>query len=85
MNRKNATDLKTKMNMKKWILDYKLYFIGAAIGGIVGFLYWKYIGCVTGTCAITSKPLNSTLYFAFFGSILLSFFKKESTDKQAGR
>jgi hypothetical protein len=68
--------------MIKWILDYKLYFIGAIIGGIAGFLYWKYVGCVTGTCAITSKPLNSTLYFAFFGSILLSFFKKEKSSKQ---
>lgn len=68
--------------MKKWVLDYKLYFIGAIVGGIAGFLYWKYVGCVTGTCAITSKPLNSTLYFAFFGSILLSFFKKEKSSKQ---
>jgi hypothetical protein len=71
--------------MKKWMLDYKLYFIGAIIGGIAGFLYWKYVGCVTGTCAITSKPLNSTLYFAFFGSVLLSFFKKEKTNRQTGK
>jgi hypothetical protein len=71
--------------MKKWMLDYKLYFIGAIAGGVAGFLYWKYVGCVTGTCAITSKPLNSTLYFAFLGAILLSFLKKEKPDKQAGR
>ena len=68
--------------MKTWILINKLYFVGAILGGIAGFLYWKYVGCVTGTCAITSKPLNSTLYFAFFGSVLLSFFKKEKTNKQ---
>ena len=68
--------------MKKWVLDYKLYFIGAIIGGVAGFLYWKYVGCITGTCAITSKPLNSTLYFAFFGAVLLSFFKKEKTERQ---
>jgi hypothetical protein len=67
--------------MKKWILNNKLYFIGAVLGGICGFLYWKYVGCLTGTCAITSKPLNSTLYFAFFGSVLLSFFKKEKRQK----
>lgn len=63
--------------MKKWILENKLYFIGAFLGAMAGFLYWKYVGCVTGTCAITSKPLNSTLYFAFLGAVLLSFFKKE--------
>jgi hypothetical protein len=71
--------------MKNWILTNKLYFVGAILGGIAGFLYWKYVGCVTGTCAITSKPLNSTLYFAFFGSVLLSFFKKEKTNKQTGK
>lgn len=72
------------MNIKNWMLHYKLYFIGAVIGGIAGFLYWKYVGCITGTCAITSKPLNSTLYFAFFGAILLGFFKKEQSGGQAG-
>lgn len=71
--------------MKKWMLDYKLYLIGAVIGGLIGFVYWKHVGCVTGTCAITSKPLNSTLYFAFFGAILLSFFKKEKTGGQTDR
>jgi uncharacterized membrane protein YdjX (TVP38/TMEM64 family) len=71
--------------MKKWIISNKLYFIGALLGGLAGFLYWKYVGCLTGTCAITSKPLNSTLYFAFFGAVLLSFFKKEKTKNQTGQ
>jgi len=63
--------------MKKWIWYHQLYLIGAVVGAITGFLYWKYVGCVTGTCAITSKPLNSSLYFAFFGAVLFGFFKKE--------
>lgn len=64
--------------MKKWIQSNKLYFIGGLLGGLAGLLYWKYIGCVTGTCAITSNPLRSTLYFAFFGAIVFSFFKKDT-------
>ena len=67
--------------MRKWIFDYKLYVIGALAGAVAGFLYWKYVGCITGTCAITSKPLNSTIYFAFFGSVLFGFFKKEKKQK----
>lgn len=50
--------------------------IGAAAGAIAGFLYWKYVGCVTGTCAITSSPTRSTIYFALMGSLLFNLFKK---------
>lgn len=44
--------------------------IGAAIGGTLGFLYYKLIGCSSGTCPITSKPLNSILYGAVMGLLL---------------
>ena len=67
--------------MKKWIFQNKLYFIGALLGGLGGFLYWKYIGCLTGTCTITSRPLNSALYFAFFGAFLLGSFRKPRSGK----
>ena len=63
--------------MKNWIVKNKLYFIGAAIGAVGGFLYWKFVGCVTGTCAITSNPVRSTIYFAVFGALIFSSFKKE--------
>lgn len=63
--------------MKSWILKNKLYGIGAIAGAIAGFLYWKYVGCLTGTCAITSNPIRSTVYFAVVGAFLFSLFKKE--------
>lgn len=63
--------------MKNWIIKNRLYFIGAALGAIAGLLYWKYVGCLTGTCSITSDPINSTIYFALFGSVLLGAFKKQ--------
>jgi hypothetical protein len=63
--------------MKKWLNNNKLYLIGSLLGAIGGYLYWQQIGCITGTCAITSKPLNSTLYGAMMGALLLGMFKKE--------
>ena len=65
--------------MKNWIIKNKLYFIGALIGAITGFLYWKYVGCLTGTCAITSNPIRSTVYGALLGALFFSLFKKSST------
>jgi hypothetical protein len=64
--------------MKKWFKNNKLYLIGAAIGAIAGYLYWQQIGCASGTCMITSKPVNSTIYGAIMGALLFGMFKKES-------
>jgi hypothetical protein len=36
-------------------------------GAFLGFLYYKFIGCSTGTCAITSNLWLSTLYGLILG------------------
>ncbi len=64
------------MDMPKWINRNKLYTAGAITGAVAGFLYWKWVGCASGTCLITSRPLNSTLYGAFMGALLFGLFKK---------
>lgn len=56
---------------------YKRGLIGIAFGAVAGFLYWKLIGCSSGTCAITSKPFNSSLYGALMGFLVAGMFKKE--------
>jgi len=61
--------------MKNWFKMILLVVAGVIVGGIAGFLYWKYVGCVSGTCAITSKPVNSSLYGALMGGLLFSIFK----------
>lgn len=50
--------------------------IGVIIGAIAGYLYYFYISCASGFCAITSKPLNSTLYGAAMGGLLFNMFIK---------
>ncbi len=67
--------------MKKFILKNLLTIIGITVGTISGFLYWKYVGCASGTCAITSKPLNSSLYGAIMGGLLFSMFQKDNNKK----
>lgn len=52
------------------------YLIGGAIGGLAGFLYWQQVGCASGTCAITSHPVNSALYGAVLGMLFTDLFKK---------
>ncbi len=61
----------------QWFKNNWLAITGIVVGAIGGYFYWQQIGCVTGTCAITSKPLNSTLYGALMGYLIFSIFKKE--------
>ena len=68
--------------MKKFVNQNWLYMIGAIVGAIAGYIYYKQIGCSTGTCMITSKPLNSTLYFAVMGALVFGLFKKETHAQQ---
>jgi len=63
----------------KYLLKYKLMILGVALGAIGGYAYYYFIGCASGTCAITSKPLNSALYGALMGGVLFSGSNKEKT------
>jgi hypothetical protein len=56
---------------------YKRDLIGIIIGAIAGFLYWKFVGCSSGTCMITSKPINSSLYGALMGFLVAGIFTKK--------
>jgi hypothetical protein len=56
---------------------YKRDLIGIALGAVAGFLYWKFVGCSSGTCMITSKPINSTLYGALMGFLVVGIFTKK--------
>ncbi len=64
------------------IYRYKLTVAGVIIGAIAGYLYYYYVGCASGTCAITSKPLNSTVYGAMLGGMLFNMFQTEKAKSQ---
>lgn len=62
--------------MKNFIKTNLLTILGVIFGAIAGYLYWQLIGCTTGTCAITSKPINSTVYGALMGGLMFNIFQK---------
>ena len=59
--------------MKNWILKKKLAFITAIIGAIFGYLYWSFIGCTNGSCAITSVWYRTMLYGTLMGWLIGDF------------
>lgn len=44
--------------------------LGAFIGGVLGFVYYKLVGCPSGTCPITKNPFRSTIYGALLGLMI---------------
>lgn len=48
--------------------------IGITIGAIAGYLYYHFVGCASGTCNITSKPLNANLYGSLMGGLVFNMF-----------
>lgn len=68
-------------NKMVYLKKYKLYILGAVLGALAGWAYWYYVGCHSGTCAITSKPLNSSLYGLVMGMLFLGIFDKSDSRK----
>jgi hypothetical protein len=68
------------MTMLNFFKKNILYFVGALAGAIGGFLYWKFVGCSSGTCKITSSSINSSLYFGLMGSLAFGMFKTKSKE-----
>jgi hypothetical protein len=54
--------------VKSRVLWVKVVF--AVLGALGGFLYWKFVGCVSGTCPIQSVWYYSTLWGAAMGYLI---------------
>ncbi len=63
--------------MKRLVKKHFLIIIGAIAGAMGGYYYWKFAGCSSSSCAITSNPLNSSIYGTVMGGLLFSIFRKD--------
>jgi uncharacterized membrane protein YdjX (TVP38/TMEM64 family) len=69
------------MNINEYLkkILWRRFIIGLIIGGAGGFAYYYFVGCKSGTCAITSDPYISILYGMFMAGVL-AFKTKKSTE-----
>jgi len=71
----------TTVILKKYLPE----IAGTLIGATGGFLYWKFVGCVSGTCAIKSNwylmvPWGMILGY-LVGSMAGDYFRKKRSGK----
>lgn len=60
-----------------YIKRYLWIAAGVGIGAAAGYAYYYWVGCISGSCPITSRPVNSTLYGALMGGLLVNIFRKK--------
>jgi hypothetical protein len=46
--------------------------LGVILGGLAGFLYYYFVGCASGSCAITSNPYMSIIWGGLLGLFLIN-------------
>jgi hypothetical protein len=51
--------------------------IGSIMGGVGGFIYYYKVGCMSGTCPITSNPWLSILWGAIMGFLVVDIFNSK--------
>lgn len=49
--------------------------LGVVAGSLLGLAYYKFVGCASGTCPLTSNPWISAAYGGLLGALIASSFK----------
>jgi len=62
---KSQTVPTLKEKMRTW--QFWKPYTALTIGGVAGFLYYYFVGCSSGSCAITSNPYMSIFWGAMMG------------------
>lgn len=63
--------------MIQYVLKYKTTLTGILFGAILGYAYYYFVGCASGSCSITSNPINSCIYGSLLGGSFFNLFEKK--------
>jgi hypothetical protein len=68
----NPEEVKKSRSIKELVKSVSFWktFAGIAGGILLGFLYYRFVGCKSGSCAISSNPYMSMLFGGIMGLYL---------------
>ena len=89
----NSCSTQRPANFREAIKSWDTWrpLLGIVIGGLAGFILYRFIGCSTGSCAITRSPLNTSAAGALIGFLIagppclrsaVKRIKKENSDNE---
>jgi hypothetical protein len=64
------------------IQKHGMTILGIVLGAIAGYAWYRFVGCSTGTCPITSNPWTSTLYGGVMGGLSFTTLLSKNEIKQ---
>ncbi|KPK87375.1 MAG: hypothetical protein AMS27_02445 [Bacteroides sp. SM23_62_1] len=67
--------------MQQFLRKYWKVFAFSMAGALVGFAYWRFVGCTGGSCPITSNWHTSTLMGGLLGFLVSGTGKKQNNEK----
>lgn len=67
--------------MKNKSTNWKRSALFTVAGVLIGFAYYRLIGCTTGSCPITSNPYISMAYMGFMGWLISGLFSKPNKEE----
>ena len=70
-----------KNKRMEFLLKYRFKILFVTLGAIGGFLYWRFVGCTSGTCPITSNWYTSVPYGMLFGWLISDLFKSNKKNE----
>lgn len=65
----NCEEIKKPKTVKEFIKSWYFWkpIIGVTTGALIGFLYYYFVGCKSGSCPITSSAWSTILIGGFMG------------------
>jgi hypothetical protein len=62
--------VKVMGQIKNFVNKYKFQLIGFVIGAVGGYLYWYFVGCLSGTCPLKQLWYYNTIFGAAIGLLV---------------
>jgi len=66
------------IHMNTFLRKFWKPLLFVTIGAVAGFAYWRFVGCSSGSCAITANWHTSTLMGGLMGFLLVGDNRKKT-------